>query len=86
MSKFVPGKYIGVANGNGYDSVPSKIKVEVTLSEDRIEDVKILSHGEIKGVGYGLKTSPVETIPGEIVKYQSLGVPNVIGAEKTSRD
>ncbi len=85
MSKFVPGTYTGVANGNGYDSMPSKIKVQVTLSEDRIENVEILSHGEIKGVGYGLKTSPVETIPAEIVKHQSLGVPSVIGAEKTSK-
>ena len=85
MSKFVPGKYKGVANGNGYDSMPSKIRVEVTLSEDRIENVEILSHGEIVGVGCGLKTSPIETIPGEIVKHQSLGVPGVIGAEKTSR-
>ena len=85
MSKFVPGKYKGIANGNGYDSMPSKIKVEVTLSEDRIENVEIISHGEIKGVGYGLKTSPVETIPAEIVKHQSLGVPPVIGAEKTSK-
>lgn len=85
MSKFVPGKYSGVANGNGYDSMPSKIKVQVTLSEDRIENVEIISHGEIKGVGYGLKTSPVETIPAEIVEHQSLGIPPVIGAEKTSK-
>ncbi len=85
MSKFKPGVYTGVASGNGYDSKPSKIKVAVTLSEDRIEKVEILSHGEIKGVGYGLKTSPVETLPGEIVKHQSLGVPPVIGAEKTSK-
>ena len=85
MSKFNPGVYEGIANGNGYDSMPSKIKVAVTLSEDRIENVEIVSHGEIKGVGYGLETSPIETIPGEIVKHQSLGVPPVIGAEKTSR-
>lgn len=85
MSKFKPGVYTGFANGNGYDSLPSKIKVSVTLSEDRIEEVKILSHGEIMGVGCGLKTSPVETIPDEIVKHQSLGVPPVIGAERTSQ-
>ena len=85
MGKFNPGTYEGLAYGNGYDSKPSKVKVAVTLSEDRIEEVKILEHGEIKGVGYGLKTSPVETLPGEIVKHQSLGVPPVIGAEKTSK-
>ncbi len=84
MSKFKPGVYTGVARGNGYDSMPSKITVAVTLSEERIENVEILSHGEIRGVGYGLKTSPVETLPGEIVKHQSLGVPYVIGAERTS--
>lgn len=85
MAKFQPGVYEGTAYGNGYDSMPSKITVSVTLSEDRIEDVKILSHGEIKGVGYGLPTSPVETLPGEIVRTQSLGVPLVTGAEKTSK-
>lgn len=85
MSKFMPGTYEGSASGNGYDSMPSRITVSVTLSEERIEEVKILSHGEIKGVGWGLSTSPVETIPGEIVKHQSLGVPLVIGAEKTSK-
>lgn len=85
MAKFKPGVYKGKAFGNGYDSMPSTVIVSVTLSEDRIEDVTILSHGEIKGVGWGLKTSPVEVIPGEIVKHQSLGVPPVIGAEKTSK-
>lgn len=85
MPKFVPGIYEGIASGSGYDSRPSKIKVAVTLSEERIEDVKIVSHGEIKGVGYGLSTSPIEIIPGAIVKHQSLGVPLVTGAEKTSK-
>ncbi len=85
MAKFKPGVYKGKAYGNGYNSMPSTVIVQVTLSEDRIEDVKILSHGEIKGVGWGLSTSPVETIPAEIVKHQSLGVPPVIGAEKTSK-
>lgn len=85
MAKFKPGVYKGKAYGNGYDSKPSTVIVQVTLSEDRIEDVKILEHGEIKGVGWGLKTSPVETMPGEIVKHQSLGVPPVIGAEKSSK-
>lgn len=75
MAKFTPGTYEGKAYGNGYDSKPSSVVVSVTLSEDRIEDVKIVSHGEIKGVGWGLKTSPVETIPAAIVKHQSLGVP-----------
>ena len=84
MAKFTPGTYEGKAYGNGYDSKPSSVVVSVTLSEDRIEDVTIKSHGEIKGVGWGLKTSPVETIPAAIVKHQSLGVPPVIGAEKTS--
>ncbi|MEG0779280.1 MAG: FAD-dependent oxidoreductase [Oscillospiraceae bacterium] len=85
MAKFTPGTYEGTASGNGYDSMPSRITVSVTLSEDRIEDVKVLSHAEIKGVGCGLKTSPIETIPAEIVKHQSLGVPPTIGAEKSAK-
>lgn len=85
MAKFNPGVYQGSALGNAPDNKPSKIEVEVTLSEDRIEDVKILAHGEVKGVGCGTSTAPVETLPAMIVKYQSLAVPPVVGAEVSSR-
>lgn len=85
MAKFNPGTYKGSAFGCSYDSKRSKIVVSVTLSEDRIEEVKILEHDEIKGMGYGIPTAPVETIPGEIVKYQSLGITPTRGAEKTAK-
>ena len=85
MGQFTPGIYKGSAPGNAPDNKASRIEVSVTLSEDRIEDVTILAHGEVKGVGFGIPTAPVETLPGLIVKYQSLGVPPVVGAEKTSK-
>ena len=85
MAKFKPGVYQGSAPGNAPDNKPSKIEVEVTLSEERIEDVRILAHGEVKGVGCGTSTAPVETLPASIVKYQSLAVPPVVGAEVSSR-
>ena len=85
MAKFNPGVYRGTASGNAPDNKPSRIEVEVTLSEDRIEAVKILTHGEVKGVGCGIPTAPVETLPGEIVRRQSLNVEPTVGAEKTAK-
>lgn len=85
MAKFNPGVYQGSAPGNAPDNKPSRIEVEVTLSEDRIEDVRILAHGEVKGVGCGIPTAPVEALPAMIVRHQSLAVPPVVGAEVSSR-
>jgi urocanate reductase len=85
MGRFNPGVYHGTASGNAPDNKLSKIEVAVTLSEDRIEKVEIVSHGEVKGVGYGIPTAPVEALPGLIVKYQSLGVQPIVGAEKSSK-
>lgn len=58
--------------------------VEVTLDETAIKDVKIGEHLETYGLGYGLKTSPIEVLPAAIVKAQSLGVDAVASATVTS--
>lgn len=80
MARFNEGCYEGAAKGyNG------SLTVQLCLSPERIEKLKILSHREIRGIGWGLNNSPVETFPGLIVEYQSLNIPEVVGAELTSR-
>lgn len=76
---FTAGTYSGVAKGMKGD-----VEVEVTFTEDAIENVTVKNHGETYGVGYGLDTSPVETLPNKIVENQSLGIDTVTGATITS--
>ena len=80
MARFNEGCYEG--QGRGYRG---KVTVQVTLSAERIESVKVTEQNEIRGIGWGLNTSPVETLPGLIVEYQSLNIPEVEGAELTSK-
>lgn len=77
MAKYKAGTYKGSAFG-----VRGKIVLKVTFSEDEIVDIKIAAHDEIFGQAYGLETSPFEHYIPLIVKYQSLAVPKVVGAEK----
>ena len=49
MAKFNPGTYEG--SGRGYGG---KLFASVTVSEDRIEQVKITQHKEYRGIGWGL--------------------------------
>ena len=79
MAKFNPGTYEG--SGRGYGG---KLFASVTVSEDRIEQVKITQHKEYRGIGWGLNTTPMELFPGLIVEYQSLNIPTVVGADLTA--
>ena len=72
MAKFNPGTYTG--QGKGYRG---KLSVSVCLGPERIESVKVTEHNEVRGIGWGLNTSPVETFPELIVKHQSLNIPEV---------
>lgn len=78
MAKFNPGTYEG--SGKGYRS---KVVVNVTVSEDKIEEVKIASHNEVRGIAWGLNTTPIELYPALIVETQSLNIPAVVGCELT---
>jgi len=49
MASYTPGTY----TGKGY-GVRGKVILEVTFSEDRITDIKIVKHKEIYGQAYGL--------------------------------
>ena len=55
MASYTPGTY----TGKGY-GVRGKVILEVTFSEDRITDIKIVKHKEIYGQAYGLESSPFE--------------------------
>ena len=61
-----------------------EMTVEVTLGDASIQDVKVTDHKETYGLGWGLSTSPIEVLPAEIVKTQSLGVDAVASATVTS--
>lgn len=72
---FTPGQYQGTGNGRN-----GSIEVEVTLSEDKIESVEILSHSESEGIS----DPAIAKIPAAIVEEQSLAVDAVTGASLTS--
>ncbi len=70
-----PGTYNGEFQGLG-----GKVKVEVTVDENEITDVKVLNNYETPGVG----TVPIEKLPKEIVERQTLSVDTITGATLTS--
>ena len=69
------GAYEGTGAGRNGDIV-----VSVTFSDSAIEAVEVVSHSETPGIG----DAPIERIPAEIVKYQSLAVDTITGATLTS--
>lgn len=72
---FTPGTYTGEANG-----LSGPIKVEVTVDENKILEVKVLEHNESPGIS----DNAIKNIPDSIVKYQSLNVDTVSGATYSS--
>lgn len=73
--KFTPGTYTG--EGQGY---AGPIKVEVTLSADRIEKVVVTEHDETDGIG----SKAVDALPDAIVDAQSVQVDTIGGATMAS--
>ena len=76
---YTAGTYTAEAEGRN-----GPIAVSVTFSEDAIEDVEVTDQAETFGLAWGLSTSPIEVLPEEIVRWQSLGVDSVSGATLTS--
>ena len=70
------GKYEVRAKAHGASFMP----MEVTLSEDKIEDIKVDAKGETKGVA----DEVFRRLPEEIVKNQTLNVDTVSGATISS--
>lgn len=76
---YTAGTYTGSAPG-----MKGEVSVEVTFSEDAIQEVKVVSQQETYGVGQGMTMTPVETLPGLIVEHQSLAIDTLTGATITS--
>jgi len=75
---YTPGTYTAESRG----MQPMTISVE--LSEDAIVSIDIVEHAETYGIGTGMPTSPMETIPAWIIENQSLACDAVSGATLTS--
>ncbi|MBN2852396.1 MAG: FMN-binding protein [Clostridia bacterium] len=70
------GTYTGVADG-----FRPGLTVEVTVKDNMITDVKVVSHNEQKSMFYA---TPIEVIPAEIVNNQTPLVDSISGATYTS--
>lgn len=57
------------------------LNVSVTVSNNKITDIKVTSHNEVNPRYY---QKPIDTVPKEIIDSQSLDVDTVTGATKTS--
>lgn len=88
--KMTPGTYEASAKGMNDD-----ITLEITVSEDKIEDAKVTKHSETPGIGGELKDMddkvmeagliiPVIDVPKQIVDEQTIKVDNVTGATLTT--
>lgn len=73
--QFTAGTYAGEANGTG-----GPVKVEVTVSSDKIESIRIVDDNESAGIGEQV----FEALPSKIIETQSLGVDLIAGATITS--
>ena len=62
MASYNPGTYEGTGRGYG-----GKLIVNVTVSENKIESVKVTQHKEYRGIAWGLNTTPMERFPKLIV-------------------
>ncbi len=72
---FKPGKYIGEGKG-----INGTVKVEVTVTEDEITDIKVLEHNETPGVS----DLAINDLPLQIIEAQGLGIDTVAGATMSS--
>ena len=74
-AKGVSGTFTGEAQGMG-----GPVKVTITLEDGVLTDVQAVGDDETPGIG----TPVLETLPGEILKNQSLEVEAISGATITS--
>ncbi len=72
---YTAGTFEGIGKGRNGD-----LKLEVTFSEDKIEEIVIGEHSETPG----FFETPAEKIPASIIESQSLSVDIVTGATYTS--
>lgn len=73
---YTDGTYTGTSDAGMH----AGLKVEVTVQDSKISEVKVTEHEETEGIG----TNAIDKIPGEIVSKQSTDVDAVSGATLTS--
>lgn len=73
--QFKEGTYVGEGKGTG-----GPVKVEVTLSSDKIENIVVVEDNESAGLGEQV----FARLPAQIIATQSLGVDSISGATITS--
>ena len=74
QKKYKDGTYTGVGDGKN-----PNLQVLVTIENDEIQDIEILSNNEMRG------KEPFNVIPKEIIKTQATNVDAVSGATLTSK-
>ena len=74
-TKMTPGTYTSVGTGFKGD-----IKVDVTVTEDAITDVKVVETHETAGIG----GQALDVLVANVLKHQTIGVDSVSGATITS--
>ena len=75
-STYKDGTYEGVSD----KGMSKGLKVSVTITGDKITEVKVVEHGETQGIG----TRAVDELPAKIVEAQSADVDSVGGASLSS--
>jgi uncharacterized protein with FMN-binding domain len=73
LSKIEDGVYTG-----SFGAIPVKAEVQVTVSDHKITDIKILKHDNGQG-------SAAEVLPDKVVEAQSLKVDLISGATYSSK-
>ncbi len=76
---YTAGTYTASAGGQKGD-----VTVEVTFDENAITNIVVTDHSETFGIGWGLKTSPIEVLPEQMLAGQTVNVDMVTGATITS--
>lgn len=76
---YTAGTYTATATG-----MKGEMTVEVTFDADAITDIAVKEHQETYGIGWGLKTAPVEALPPVMLENQTANVDAVTGATITS--
>ncbi len=76
IEKLQSGTFEGEGSGYG-----GKIKVEVTIRDEEIVEIKIINHHETMGIG----DAAFDRVPNRIIEKQDTDVETVTGATMSSR-
>ncbi|MCP5064648.1 MAG: FMN-binding protein [Ignavibacteriae bacterium] len=79
LAQYTPGTYTGTAVGKANKKHNGHIKVEVTFSETKIEDIKVVEYEQsVEHKKYGASSTEAKTkIPTQLLAKQALGT-NVV--------